>query len=87
MQTITTKNDIYMDMLKMIENSIKQSEDYPTESELWQSLPRKVPRRALKHLLLHLQVDMKIMYGEGRKIIWTEADEFQSKLLKEELQY
>jgi hypothetical protein len=86
MQRLTEREDKKMDNLKMIEKSIKQSEDYPTESELWQRLPRRIPRRALKHFLRHLEVDMKIMYGKGRKIIWTEADEFQSKMLKEELQ-
>jgi hypothetical protein len=86
MQRSTAREDKKMDNLQMIERSIKESENYPTESELWQSLPRKIPRRALKHLLLHLHADMKIMYGNGRKIVWTEADEFQSKMLKEELQ-
>ena len=68
----------------MIEDTIKNAEDYPTESELWESLPKKITRRFLKHLLQHLKLDGKIMYGKGHRIIWTEADELQSGILKQE---
>jgi hypothetical protein len=36
MRAITTRSDIPTDIFKMVENSIKESEDYPTESELWE---------------------------------------------------
>jgi hypothetical protein len=42
MRGITTRSRIPTDIFKMVENSIKESEDYPTESELWQNLPRKI---------------------------------------------
>jgi hypothetical protein len=84
MQTMTTKTPSFVATLKMVERSIKQYKDYPTEGELWKSLPVKIPRRVLKHILKRLAFDRKIMYGKGRTIIWSEADALQRKILREE---
>ena len=86
MRAITTRSRIPTDIFKMVENSIKESEDYPTESELWQSLPRKIRRQTLKHILHHLKLDGKIMYGKEHRIIWIQADDLQSKILQEEFE-
>jgi hypothetical protein len=84
MQTITTRSVSEVEAFNMVEESIKNAEDYPTENELWQSLSKKIKRRSLKHILRHLEFDKKIIYGKGRRIIWIEADEQQSKILREE---
>jgi hypothetical protein len=84
MQTITTKEYKKMEIIKMVENSIKQAEDYPTETKLWFSLRKKITRRSLRRVLEHLESEKKIMYGKGRRIIWTEADELQSRIVREE---
>ena len=84
MQTITAKEYKKMNTVKMVENSIKQSEDYPTETKLWLSLPKRIPRTSLRRILRHLAFEKKIMYGKGRRIIWTEADELQSRILRDE---
>ena len=84
MQTITARKNSRMATLRMVENSIKDADDYPTESELWRSLPKRIPRALLKRILRHLKLKGKIMYGKGHRIIWTEADEIQSRIIKEQ---
>jgi hypothetical protein len=73
-----------METFRMVEDSIKNADDYPTESELWRSLPKRIPRTYLKRILHRLRLEGKIMYGKGRRIIWTEADELQSKIIREQ---
>jgi hypothetical protein len=84
MQSITAGSYRKMETLRMVEDLIKSADDYPTESELWRSLPRKIPRTSFKQILHRLRIEGKIMYGKGRRIIWTEADELQSKIIREE---
>lgn len=58
--------------VKMVENSIKRSEVYPTERQLWDSLPEKINRVTLKRILMRLEKDNKIIYDEkDGSIIWT----------------
>lgn len=79
-----TKTSGFMGTLQLVESLIKQCEDYPTEEQLSQHLPKKIPRRYLKHILQHLQSESKIVYGKNRTIIWVEADESQKKILRED---
>ena len=84
MQSITAGSYRKMETLRMVEDSIKNADDYPTESELWRGLPKRIPRTSLSRILRRLRLDGKIMYGKGRRIIWTEADEQQSKIIREQ---
>jgi hypothetical protein len=61
--------------VKMVENSIKRSEGYPTELQIWHSLPEKIHRVTLKRILIELEKDNKIIYDKGDgSIIWTFVD-------------
>jgi hypothetical protein len=62
----------YMNTVKMVESSIKKSEVYPTELQLWHSLPEKTSRITLKRILMQLEKDNKIVYDKkDGSIIWT----------------
>ena len=84
MRTTNAKIQSFLAYSQMVEDSIRQSEDYPTETELWRMLPEKIPRRTLKHILKYLKFDNRIMYGEDHTIIWIQADDLQREILREE---
>ena len=61
--------------IKLVESSIKNSEGYPTEHQLWHSLSHKIQRTALKKILIQLKTENKIIYDKkDGSIIWTFAD-------------
>ena len=91
--TTTISTQTFNQYLKTVEEIVKQSEDYPTENQLWQKLyqsqrqspgqRRPIGRAYLKHVLKHLEFENKIMYGKNHVIIWIAPDKTQKKILKE----
>jgi hypothetical protein len=66
--------------VKMVENSIKKSQGYPTELQLWHSLPRRIPRIALRTILMRLESDNKIVRDKkDGSIIWTFVDTHEAR--------
>ncbi|MGD9275647.1 MAG: hypothetical protein PVJ67_00580 [Candidatus Pacearchaeota archaeon] len=59
-----------LDTILMIEEAIKNSEDYPTKMQLWKSLPKKIQYQTFKLILQYLEESNKIMFHED-KIIWV----------------
>ena len=59
-----------LDTVLMIEDAIKEHEDYPTKMQLWKSLPKQVQYQTFNLVLDYLEHGGKIMFHEG-KIIWT----------------
>lgn len=53
----------------MVEEAIQKSEDYPTRTELWKSLPKQMQYQTFKLILDYLERSNKIMFT-GDKIIW-----------------
>jgi hypothetical protein len=58
--------------VRIVESSIKGSEVYPTEPQLWHSLSEKMNRTTLKRILVRLEKDNKIIHDrKDGSIIWT----------------
>jgi hypothetical protein len=62
-----------LDTIMMVEKAILESEDYPTRTELWKSLPRKIQYQTFKRILDYLEASGKIAFT-NRKIIYTGAN-------------
>lgn len=58
-----------LNSILMVEKEIQNSEDYPTKTELWKNLPKKMQYQTFKLILNYLEKSNKIMF-EGDKIIW-----------------
>jgi len=58
-----------LDTILMIEKAIQDSEDYPTKTELWKSLPKQIQYQTFNLVLKYLESSNKIMFEKNR-IIW-----------------
>jgi hypothetical protein len=59
-----------LDTLLMVEKAIMDADEYPTRTELWKSLPRKMQYQTFKRILDYLEASGKIAYDK-KKIIYT----------------
>jgi hypothetical protein len=59
-----------LDTILMVEKAIIDAEDYPTRTELWKSLPRKMQYQTFKRILDYLEASGKISFDKAR-IIYT----------------
>ena len=71
-----------LDTILMVEKTIKDAEDYPTRTELWRMLPRKIQYQTFKRILEYLEASNKIVFN-GRRIVWVAADNPKLKRLLE----
>ncbi|MFW5846944.1 MAG: hypothetical protein ACOCUU_02170 [Nanoarchaeota archaeon] len=62
-----------LDSILMVEKVIKNSEDYPTRTELWKSLPKQMQYQTFKLILRYLEDSNKIMFQDN-KIFWIFPD-------------
>ncbi|MBS3052061.1 MAG: hypothetical protein J4428_01665 [Candidatus Aenigmarchaeota archaeon] len=68
----------------MVESKIKNLESYPTKTQLWRNLPKKVMFQTLGLILKYLQESNKIYITKEGLIMWISADtEKRRKLLEE----
>ncbi len=73
-----------LDTVLMIEEAIKKAEDYPTRTELWKSLPKKVMYQTLKTVIDYLVDSRKIIITKDDKLVWVFADSPKARKLIEE---
>ncbi len=59
-----------LDTILMVEKAILDAEGYPTRTELWHDLPRKVQYQTFKRILDYLEASGKITFN-GRVIVYT----------------
>jgi hypothetical protein len=59
-----------LDTILMVEKAIIDSEEYPTRTELWRCLPRKMQYQTFKRILDYLEASGKIAFDKKR-IIYT----------------
>lgn len=59
-----------LDTILMVEKAIITADEYPTRTELWNSLPRKMQYQTFKRVLDYLEASGKIAFDK-RKIIYT----------------
>lgn len=70
-----------LDTILMIEKAIIDAEDYPTKTQLWRSLPRKVQYQTFKRVLDYLEASNKIIYDEDGAIVYTGVNNDKLKAL------
>ena len=59
--------------IRMVENAIRKSTNYPTKKALWQSLPRQVQYQTFKRIIDYLLESHKIILND-RAIVWVFPD-------------
>jgi hypothetical protein len=64
--------------IRMVENSIRRSTNYPTKKALWQSLPRQVQYQTFKRIIDYLLESHKIILND-REIVWVFPDNAKLK--------
>jgi len=69
-----------LDTILMVERAIKDSDDHPTKTELWRSLPKKVQYQTFNRILEYLEASNKIIFN-GKTITWITADNPKLKKL------
>ena len=65
-----------LDTVLMVEKQISQlvkTKDYPTRTQLWKSLPKRMEYQTFKQIMDYLEASNKIVYKED-KIVWVAAD-------------
>ncbi len=73
-----------LDTVLMVEDAIKNAKDYPTRTELWNKLPKKVMYQTYKIVIDYLIESRKVMLTKDDKLVWVFADNKKlEKLLKE----
>ena len=71
-----------LDTILMVEKAIKDAEAYPTRTQLWRSLPKKVQYQTFQRILEYLEGSNKIMFS-NREIVWIFPDNPKLKRLLE----
>jgi hypothetical protein len=69
-----------LDTLLMVEKAIIDSDEYPTRTELWKSLPRKMQYQTFKRILDYFEASGKIAFDK-KKIIYTGVNNPQLEAL------
>ena len=64
--------------IRMVENTIRKSTNYPTKKALWQSLPRQVQYQTFKRIIDYLQESNKIILND-HEIVWVFVDNARLK--------
>ena len=73
-----------LDTVLMVEEAIKKAEDYPTRTELWKKLPKKVMYQTFKIVIDYLIDSRKVILTKDDKLMWVFADSPKARKLIEE---
>jgi hypothetical protein len=71
---VTVLHEPQLDTILMVEKAILDAEDYPTKTQLWRNLPRKIQYQTFKRVLDYLEASHKIIYAPDGAILWVAAD-------------
>ncbi|MCD6495684.1 MAG: hypothetical protein J7K54_00250 [Candidatus Aenigmarchaeota archaeon] len=69
----------------MVEETIKKLDCYPTKTELWNSLPKKVMYQTFSIIIDYLINLGKIMMDKDKRIVWIWNPELIKRIAKEGL--
>ncbi|MBI4214452.1 hypothetical protein HY546_00500 [archaeon] len=70
----------------MVEEAIKKAKDYPSKSELWHSLPKKMMYQTFNMILDYLEYSGKIYVDKDGRIVWIwDPDGVRKLLVKKHL--
>ena len=70
-----------LDTVIMVEEAIRNADEYPTKAKLWKSLPKKMMYQTFKLILDYLEYSNKIVIANDGAIIWIWDPEGVKKLL------
>jgi len=62
-----------MDTVLMVEKALKEAEEYPSRTELWKSLPKRIQYQTFKRVMDYLEAHGSIAFN-GRHIVYTAVD-------------
>ena len=59
-----------LDTVLMVEEAIQKSEDYPTKTQLWRNLPKKMMYQTFNTIIDYLEYSGKIYVDKDGAIVW-----------------
>lgn len=71
-----------LDTVLMVEDAIKNADDYPSKTQLWKSLPKQVQYQTFRLILDYLEKSNKILIAKDKKIVWIGTNAKLDELLK-----
>lgn len=71
-----------LDTVLMVEDTIKKLDYYPTRTELWKALPRKVMYQTFSMIVDYLLNLGKIIIDKDNRIVWVWNPELIKKITK-----
>ncbi len=74
-----------LDTVIMVEETIMRLKYYPTKTELWKSLPKKVMYQTFCVILDYLVSLNKIIIGKDGRIVWVWNPELIKKIVQKGL--
>lgn len=74
-----------LDTVLMVEETLKELGRYPTRTELWKALPKKVMYQTFMMIIDYLQELGKIMIDQDGRIIWTWNPQLVKRVMREGL--
>ena len=57
-----------LDTVLMVEKAILESDDYPTRTALWKSLPHKIQYQTFKHIFDYLEASGRIVFNDKENL-------------------
>ncbi|MBU2100540.1 hypothetical protein KKG83_04720 [Candidatus Micrarchaeota archaeon] len=70
-----------LDTVLMIEDSIKNSKNYLSRTELWKKLPKKIMYQTFKVVVDYLIDSNKVILTKDDKLVWIFADSSTARKL------
>ncbi len=74
-----------LDTVIMVEKTIQKLKYYPTKTELWKSLPKKVMYQTFCMIIEYLVSINKIIIDKDRRIVWIWNPELIKKITQKGL--
>ena len=74
-----------LDTVIMVEETIKKLKYYPTKTELWKALPKKVMYQTFSMIIDYLVSINKIMIDKDGRIVWVWNPELIKKITQKGL--
>ena len=76
-----------LDTVLMVEDAIKNAEDYPSRTGLWKALPRQVQYQTFKLILDYLEKSNKIVFTKDNRIMWIASNAKLEKAIEKGKEY
>jgi hypothetical protein len=79
MQSFSKETEDIGNAIRMVENSIKKFDGYPTETQLMHSLQGRINPTTLRNILAGLERHNRIIYDKDGSIVWIAVDTPRAK--------